>query len=78
MKKYLLIKSDEDGNPTTWLDETELQKMLEDPMGYCSVDTFIDHLPEKEDPNYWPDGIGLLLEVKVLTPKSVTKTWRLS
>lgn len=69
MKYYLLLTPDEDGNPLTFLDEEELREFLADPLEYAGVEKFLTRLDENgTDPNYWNDGEGMLLEVKILKP----------
>ena len=70
MKKYLLILSDEDGEPCEFLDEKELQEVLADPLEYAGIDKFLTKIP-KQDPMYWDEGTALLLEIKIIDPKNM-------
>jgi hypothetical protein len=76
MKNYLLIKSDEDGNCVSFLDDKKLQELLDDPEGYASVEEFLNEIPS----NYvqeWQDGKVILCEFKILVPKIKTTAFRL-
>jgi hypothetical protein len=70
MARYMLIRPDEDGNPIRWLDDTQLQELLDDPTGSYGVKAFLggDEPDAYGDPNYWSRGIGLLVRVEVVTP----------
>ena len=66
MKKYLLIKASEDGEPCTFLDD--LAELLENPVENYGVERFFDAIPEKS-PMYWNDRDALLLKIEVLRPR---------
>lgn len=78
VKRYLLIQGDEDGNPLRWLSVREVDDiptLMED----HGIKHFVDDVPTEQigslaraiDPNYWPEGQALLLEVKVVRVKPV-------
>ncbi len=75
MKRYALFQGDEDGNCVTFLDSEQLQELLKDPDGYCGIETFVDEFDEY--PEYWSPKVGMLVEIKVLTPRAKTKEWTL-
>lgn len=74
--RYALIKGDEDGNPVSWLDASEVEDIAALMENY-SISRFMDDVPEEPNPNYWTDGEALLLEVRVLKvrPKEVVTSW---
>ena len=67
MSQYLLIKSDEDGNPNIFIDQ-DINEVLKSVTEDYGVEDFMYEIPDETDANYWGDGIALLLEVKVLKP----------
>jgi hypothetical protein len=75
-KKYLLVQPNEDGNPLSFLDEQQLQRILDNPESYGITD-FRNQLPLNEDPNYWEDGTALLLKFEVLKPMIVATAYKL-
>jgi hypothetical protein len=77
MTRWLLVKGDEDGNPITWLDEGDLERLLGNPEEERGVTRFLAEVPEREDPNYWPEGVAMLLKAEVVVPKpvDVVKKW---
>jgi len=82
MKEYLVIRGDEDGNPTCFMNQSELDDMLAE-AGDCGVDTFLSDFPKdnigcpEENPQYWAEGVVLLLKTKVLVPKVKTTAFKL-
>lgn len=78
MKRYILIKGDEDGNPVKWLDPGEINAIAQLREDY-SIEEFMNDVPPagERNPSYWRDGIGLLLEVRVLRvrPKETVTEW---
>lgn len=77
MTRWLLVKGDEDGNPITWLDEDDLERLLGNPEEEHGVTRFLAEVPELLDPNYWPDGYAVLLKAEIVVPKpvEVVKKW---
>lgn len=75
MKKYLLIRPSEDGEPCQFLDENKLDELLNNPKDF-GVNKFLDHIPDK-DPMYWSGKDGLLLEVKIVVPKVIATAFSL-
>lgn len=75
MKKYALFHGDEDGNCVTFLDDGQLQEFLEDPNGNYGIETFVSEL--EDYPENWSTDVGMLVEIKVLTPREKTKEWTL-
>ena len=43
---------------------------MDDPRGWAGVEQFVNPNDINCDPNYWPDGIGILLRVEVVIPVS--------
>lgn len=74
--RWLLIEPDEDGNPCSWLTETELEDRLANAADY-GVRQYLDQVPDNTDPNYWPDGTGLLLKVEIVVPRPATTAFEL-
>ena len=68
MSGYLLLKPSEDGRPLKFLSPRELQELLDDPRSYCGIDDFVDVGQLHPDPNYWTDGLGVLLKYEVVIP----------
>lgn len=67
MSKYLLIQSDEDGNPIRWLAAEELQdvgQLMED----YGVQEWVSDM---SDPNYWGEGKAMLIKYEIANPKPV-------
>lgn len=73
MKKYLLIKSDEDGEPCSFYED--IQDILDNPEDY-GIEKFLTKIPDK-DPMYWEEGAALLLEIKILKPVTKTTAYRI-
>ena len=70
--QYLIIKSDEDGNPNYFIaSKDELNIILGnlgDELGR-SPDDIMDDFPESLDANYWGENV-LILEIKgIVAPK---------
>lgn len=78
MSKYILIQPDEDGNPITWLDDNEVEDLIQLKEDY-GVKEFLTKLPENKDPNYWEEGQVLLLEVEIkkVVPVKVVEKYEL-
>jgi hypothetical protein len=76
MKRYVLVKSDEDGNPMSWIQAGDLDDIVQLMEDY-GIKRFMDDVPNDTDPNYWARGDALLLEVRVLRvrPKEVVTAW---
>jgi len=75
MKKYALLHGDEDGNCITFLNDEELQELLDDPMGNYSISGFVEELSDY--PENWSTAEGMIVEINVLMPKQKTVAWRL-
>ena len=75
---YLLLKADEDQRPHILLD-ADVIDLLSNPEESYGVTDFrdLDFLLKNPDPNYWPDGIGVLIKFDGVTiPKAVvSKHW---
>jgi hypothetical protein len=74
---YILIKGDEDGNPNTFLSEP-IGEFLASSLDSYGVSSFEDakFLRENPDPNYWDEGVAVLVKAEVVVPKSVTSQWK--
>jgi hypothetical protein len=79
MTLWLLLKPDEDGRPVSLLSEADLAELLNDPTETYGVRKFetIDFLQDNPDPNYWPDGIAVLLRAEVVLPQPVVSQWEI-
>lgn len=75
VKKYALLHGDEDGNCITFLDDQELQELLDDPEGNYGITDFVDELSDY--PENWSEAEGMIVEIKQLKPKQKTVAWRL-
>ena len=76
MKRWLILVPDEDGNPTRWLSHQDLERMLAVVADH-GIREFLSEVPAQADPNYWPDGSALLLQVEIVVPEPVTTAYRL-
>lgn len=76
MAQYLLIKSDEDGDPNMFFDG-DVNAFLECCTDDYSVTDFFTEIPDETDAVYWPEGVALLLEIKVLKPQVKTTSYKL-
>lgn len=75
---HLLIRADEDGNSITELTTATLIDLLNDPQSWgISYFASLEDIPASGfgspsaanwDTNYWPEGMALLLEVKIVIP----------
>lgn len=74
MDNYLLIHAGED-NCVMPLPNRELDRLLDSPEEYAGIKQFADlaFLGANPDPNYWPEGTGLLLRVEAVQPKPAGK-----
>lgn len=71
MQQWLLLRPDEDGNPTRWLTQDELDELLANADEY-GIDNWISPNNMKNaDPNYWEEGSAMLLKVEAVLPKEV-------
>lgn len=72
---YILLQGDEDGNPLRLLVGTDLDELLDDPGGTYGITRFegAAFLVGNRDPNYWPEGVGVLIEAKVVVPRPAGK-----
>ena len=70
MKKYILIQPNEDGNPIYWLEDKEIEDIMELKEDY-GIKRFLEKVPENSNPNDWEEGDALLLEVEIKVPKPV-------
>lgn len=68
---YMLLQGDEDGNPARILRQEQLEWLLSDPEEEYGVTEFKDAawLGANQDPNYWPDGVAVLLRCEAVIPK---------
>jgi hypothetical protein len=69
-KLYGLMQADEDGRHLRIKSETELKEVLDNPEEWSGITEFKDAawLVENPDPNYWPEGVAVLLSVRVIVP----------
>jgi hypothetical protein len=79
VKRWMLIKSSEDGDPITWLTDGLLDDLLAMPRDW-GVERFMsfeeaDRLGH--DTNYWPDGAALLVRFEAVVPEVAASAWRL-
>ncbi len=65
--RWLLIQSNEDGNPLSFLDQEAYAEAIADPSAW-GVTKWLDAVPANPDHNYWPDGHALLLRIDVVQP----------
>lgn len=74
---YAYLKGDEDGNPLSIIEE-DIATFLMNADDY-GIAEFKDEkfLKEYPDPNYWAEGVAVLLKLEVKVPRSVTKSWGL-
>lgn len=76
MKRWILIKASEDGDPNLFLDERRLAALLNYPADF-GVDRFLT-LAEVEqlgdDANYWPEGAAFLVEFEAKVPEHLAAT----
>lgn len=75
MSKYMLIQSDEDGNPIRWLDDDDL-KDITSLMENYGVKEWIEEFSES---TYWGEDKAMLLKVEVANPipTKVVQKWEL-
>lgn len=75
---YILIKGDEDGNPVKILNDRWLQELLTDSVESFGITEFKDQAwyEQNKDPNYWPDGVGVLLTAAVIVPEPARTQWQ--
>jgi len=76
MSDYILLKGNEDGNPIRIIHS--IHHLLDAPEDW-GITKFENgaFLGANPDPNYWPDGTGVLLKVEAVVPEPVTAKWRL-
>ncbi len=77
MRKYLLLKSDEDGDVTTFLNDADLDELLTNPTEYIGVEGFITEVNDDTNPMDWDEGEALLLKIEVLVPEVVATAFKL-
>lgn len=70
---YALIKPDEDGNPISYLEDSELgdiNQLMED----YGVKSWVENFT---DPNYWNEGDAMLVKITCVNPKpkSMVESW---
>lgn len=72
MDKYILLRPDEDGNIITFIQEEEVQNIME-LMDYYGVEKWITKFDDEhgQDVQYWKEGEAMLLEIKIKKPKIV-------
>lgn len=78
MKKWILIRSNEDGHPNRFLDDSELAELLDDPMGTWGIErllTWAEVQQLGDDANYWPERTALLAHFNPVSPDHVA-AWR--
>lgn len=68
MDRWMLVKASEDGKPVSWLTSISLAKLLDDPWSWAGVTSFMDLDDLPDDPNYWPEGVGVLIKYQVVVP----------
>lgn len=66
-KRWMLIHSSEEGNPISWLSDTDLADLLAEPTNW-GVTRFADHDRLPRDPNYWNEKVGVLIKYEVVIP----------
>jgi hypothetical protein len=66
-ERWMLIRGSEEGNPITWLDDTDLEDLLDNPEDW-RVASFADHVGLPDDPNYWSSKVGVLVRYEVVIP----------
>jgi hypothetical protein len=68
---YILLKSSEDGNPVTILNDTTLQDLLDDPEAEYGIKVFhnASWLGANQDHNYWHDDHAVLIKCEVVIPE---------
>ena len=71
---HALIRANEDGNPILLLNANYLQELLAEPLEFANIREFKDGawFGKNPDPNYWPEGVGVLVKLEVLVPRPVT------
>jgi len=79
MKTYLLLRPEEDGEPTKFLDENDLQELLDDPIDNYGIKKFLsrEEVEKNYNPQAWNKGEVALFEVNLLEPKIKTTEWKL-
>lgn len=75
-KQWLLLQGNEDGNPTRWLTQEQLDEILEDPEGW-DVSKFLDLTAKELNPQYWVHGEAMLLKVEVVIPQPTVVAYRI-
>lgn len=65
--RWALMRPNEDGHSLRVLAEAELRDLLANPRQW-RVREFLGSEMLGTDPNYWPDGSGLLVRVEVVVP----------
>ena len=77
MTKYAYIHPDEDGNTLTFVEEDELDELLDNPREFAGIETFVgeEKLEEEADPQNWDEGEAMLVKIEVIKPKEKTKAW---
>lgn len=75
---YILIHPSEDNSLLLLTDET-LRELLADPVGYAGVRRFENEqfLRDNRDPNYWQEGVGVIVRAEVLFPQPVVTQWEI-
>lgn len=68
MNKYMLVVPSDEGYGDCCFYFPDVEQVLSEAARY-GVTKFFTEIPEEEDSQYWEEGYGLLLEVKVLDPK---------
>lgn len=78
MKRYILIHPSEDGTPISWLDGDEIKDITQLKEDY-GIENFLEDLTEGEDPNTWPEGTAMLLEVQIkrIVPVKVVEKYEI-
>lgn len=79
MSQYLLIGSSADGVIYDWYDSDDaVNAMLREAHNEVGISRFATWRElNGEQPEYWPEGTGMLLKVEQVVPEPVTSAWKL-
>lgn len=70
MKTYILLHPDEDGNPVTFLENSEVEDIKELMKDY-GIHTWIESFEGRTDPQTWDEEEAMLLEVELKVPRPI-------
>ena len=68
--KYILIRPDEDGNPTSFIEEKEVEDMKQFLEDY-GIEKLLTEIPTETDPQYWKEGSALLVSFSIKNVKII-------